>query len=784
MQGPKWQRIQYMPGFGCGEDGQRITGCTQHIALSRKAAAEGIVLLKNDKEILPFRKGDKIALFGKGQADYVKGGGGSGDVTCAYVRSILDGLRIKEREGKVHLFAPLSAFYEEDVARQREEGKAPGFTVEPELPADLLAEAAQNADTAVIVICRFSSEGWDRTGQPHDGDFYLSAEEEAMVRSVVKDFERVVVVLNVGGMVDTSWFTSEPKICAALMAWQGGMEGGLATADILCGDAFPSGHLTDTFAVNFDAYPSSAHFGDSEEYVEYTEDIYVGYRYFETIPGAAEKVSYPFGYGLTYTDFTISECAMVPAGENLEFSAVVANTGRRSGRQVVQLYCEAPQGRLGKPKKVLVGFRKTSLLQPGEREEVVIPVSLRSFASYDDMGLVQKSAYVLEKGSYRFHVGFNVRDTEELAFTWETEEDTVLEQLSEKCAPKQLHERMRPDGSYMPVKTDETATRPDDDLSVLPSDGMAPAEFTWPVEYCVWRPPVGPRLIDVYEGKMTMDAFFPLLTDEMKIHLLGGQPNRGPANTFGFGNIPKYGIPNAMTADGPAGLRFQEETGVKTTAFPVACALASTWDPELVTEVTAAAASEVYENGIGTWLAPAVNIHRTPLCGRNFEYYSEDPLVAGVMAAAAVKGIQSQGVAASLKHFACNNKETNRRESDSRLSERALREIYLRAFEICVKEAQPWTIMSSYNIINGIRASENKELLTDILRGEWGFEGLVTTDWYTHGEQYREINAGNDVKMGRGMPEHTLAALKDGRLSRDALDASARRVLELLLKLA
>ena len=239
-----------------------------------------------------------------------------------------------------------------------------------------------------------------------------------------------------------------------------------------------------------------------------------------------------------------------------------------------------------------------------------------------------------------------------------------------------------------------------------------------------------------------------------------------------------------MTADGPAGLRFQEETGVKTTAFPVACALASTWDPELVTEVTAAAASEVYENGIGTWLAPAVNIHRTPLCGRNFEYYSEDPLVAGVMAAAAVKGIQSQGVAASLKHFACNNKETNRRESDSRLSERALREIYLRAFEICVKEAQPWTIMSSYNIINGIRASENKELLTDILRGEWGFEGLVTTDWYTHGEQYREINAGNDVKMGRGMPEHTLAALKDGRLSRDALDASARRVLELLLKLA
>ena len=282
---------------------------------------------------------------------------------------------------------------------------------------------------------------------------------------------------------------------------------------------------------------------------------------------------------------------------------------------------------------------------------------------------------------------------------------------------------------------------------------------------------------------MTLDEFMTHLSDEQKIHLLGGQPNRGCANTFGLGNIPQFGIPNAMTADGPAGLRFRDFTGVTTTAFPVATLLACTWNTDLVYEVEAAAAAEVAENGIGIWLAPAINIHRTPLCGRNFEYYSEDPLLAGKMASASVQGIQSKGVACSLKHFACNNKETNRRESDSRLSERALREIYLKAFEICVKEAQPWTIMSSYNIINGVRASENKELLTDILRGEWGFEGMVTTDWYTHGEQYREINAGNDVKMGRGMPEQTLAALKDGRLSREALETSARRVLELMLKL-
>ena len=307
MQEPKWQRIQFMPGHGIGENGQRVTGCKEHIALSRKAAAEGMVLLKNEDSLLPLSSGQKLAVFGKAQADYVKGGGGSGDVTCAYVRSILQGLQSKETEGKVRLFAPLSSYYEENVSMQRAEGKAPGFTVEPEVPEKLLEDARTFTDTAMLVICRFSSEGWDRTGIPHDGDFYLSPGEEAMVEAVFGRFEKVIVVLNVGGMVDTGWFKNEPKVRAALLVWQGGMEGGLAAADIICGDVSPSGHLPDTFAVNFDAYPSSAHFNDSQDYVEYTEDIYVGYRYFETIPGAAEKVSYPFGFGLTYTSFSLSE---------------------------------------------------------------------------------------------------------------------------------------------------------------------------------------------------------------------------------------------------------------------------------------------------------------------------------------------------------------------------------------------------------------------------------------------------------------------------------------------
>ena len=779
----KWQRLQYMPGTGIGPDGSRVTGCQAHIDLSRKAAAEGMVLLKNEEGFFPLKRGQKIAVFGKAQADYVKGGGGSGDVTVKYIRSVLEGLQKKETEDKIRLFAPLSAYYEENVAAQRALGREPGYTVEPEVPESLLAQAREFTDSALITICRYSSEGWDRTGQPFDGDFYLSHEEAAMVRAVLDRFDKVGVVLNVGAAMDVCWFHAETGIKAALMAWQGGMEGGLAAADVICGDVCPSGHLADTLAVNFEAYPSSASFADSESYVEYNDDIYVGYRYFETIPGAAEKVVYPFGYGLSYTTFQTEELCAEPTEDGFLVHAVITNTGACAGKQVLQVYASAPQGKLGKPAKVLVGFAKTDLLAPGEKQELAVTFTPYDFASYDDKGLICRSAYVLEKGTYAFYAGDNVRSAEKLAYTWVLENDLVVEQLSQKAAPKMLHKRMLADGSYETLPTDETFPWPDDDLSLLPFDGQAPAEKTWEIPYCVWGEPEGKRLIDVAEGRMTAEEFMALLSDEQKIHLLGGQPNRGCANTFGFGNIPQFGIPNAMTADGPAGLRFRDFTGVTTTAFPVATVLACSWNTELVNRVEQAAAAEVYENGIGIWLAPAINIHRTPLCGRNFEYFSEDPLLAGKMASAAVSGIQSQGVACSLKHFACNNKETNRRESDSRLSERALREIYLKAFEICVKEAQPWTIMSSYNIVNGVRASENKDLLTDILRGEWGFQGAVTTDWYTHGEQWREVNAGNDIKMGRGMEEETLAALKDGRLSREALEISARRVVELLLKL-
>ena len=775
---PKWQRIRYMPATPIGKDGQRVTACQEHIALVREAACEGMVLLKNDEKLLPFAKGTRLALFGKGTVDYVKGGGGSGDVTVSYTRCLLKGLCIKQDEGKVELFAPLNDYYTAYMQEQYAQGAEPGRCPEAPVPADLLEQARAFTDTAVITLCRFSGEGWDRSGTAYDGDFYLSHEEEALVQAVQAAFPRIAVVLNTGGMMDTLWFKGNQKIQSALLSWQAGIEGGLATADILCGDACPSGRLTDTFAVNFAAYPSSDTFNESDDYVTYNEDIFVGYRYFETIPGAAEKVCYPFGYGLSYTTFDIHDVSGCEKDGSICITATVTNTGHVAGKQVVQTYCQAPQGKLGKPARVLVGFAKTALLQPGESQTVTITFSPYTFASYDDVGAVSKSAWVLEKGDYLFHVGSSVRDCVKLDYAYTLDEDVVLEQLTARCQPRQLNWRLMADGSHGEAENLPALPKPDVDDPAVPKGPPVEMKFN-----ALPGQKAEHTLMDVAEGKITLDEFMATLTIEQMVYLLGGQPNRGIANTWGIGGLDSHGIPNVMTADGPAGLRIQPWCGVHTTAFPCATLLSCTWNEEIVERIGVAAALEVKENGIGSWLAPAMNIHRNPLCGRNFEYYSEDPLMAGRMATAMVKGVQSQGVATSVKHFACNNKEVNRQDSDSRLSERALREIYLKGFEIAVKEAQPITLMTSYNIINGIRASENRDLLTCILREEWGFKGLVTTDWWTHGLHYKEIAAGNDIKMPTGNPEHTLQMILEGKLDPECVRTSARRLMEAILRL-
>ena len=810
----RWARAKYTPVLPLGENGERITACKAHIELSKNAAKEGMVLLKNEGGLLPLAKGTRLALFGKATFDYVKGGGGSGDVTVSYIRNLYEGLSLKA--GHVSIFEKLAEFYRENVKKQYAMGREPGMTVEPKVPDDLLQEARAFTDTAIISICRFSGEGWDRKSiydkeskvdglaiaglLPNeeveedskkeifeDGDFYLSHAEKAMVEAVKAAFPKVIVVMNVGGMVDTEWFKEDPAIRSVLMAWQGGMEGGLAAAELLIGDGNPCGKLSDTFAKRLEDYPSTYNFHESDDYVNYTDDIYVGYRYFETIPGATEKVNYPFGYGLSYTKFALSMPEVVKCGDTIRVKIDVCNVGDKAGKEVVQVYFSAPQGKLGKPARQLAAFRKTRLLQPGETQTVTMSFAVNAMASYDDLGKVAKSAYVLEKGEYHFYIGTSVRDTIEDNYVMILAEDVITEQLSAKMVPQLLPERLLSDGTFEKLpqlpKFDTDASIFPTKLSSAEADGMAP-QVRFRDSYRLWGAVDNrPKLIDVAEGRMTLDEFVAGLPDEQLAILLGGQPNTGVANTFGYGNLPDYGVPNIMTADGPAGVRIAPCCGVNTTAFPCSTLLACTWNPEIVEQVGAAGGAEAKENNIGAWLTPAINIHRSPLCGRNFEYYSEDPVLTGKMAGAMVTGIQSNHVAATVKHFALNNKETNRRESDSRASERAIREIYLKAFEIIVKEAKPWSIMSSYNIINGHRASENKEMLEDILRGEWGFEGMVTTDWWTCGEHYKEVNAGNDMKMAIGFPERLLIAKERGELTREQMELCGKRILGLILKI-
>lgn len=798
----KWIRARYLPGIPLGKDGKRVTAGKENIALSRRAAGEGMVLLKNEG-VLPLRHGCKVALFGKASADYVKGGGGSGDVTVAYVRDMFDGMI--EVIGEEAVYPGTMKYYRNYVAAQYEDHWEPGMVAEPPVPDVLLQEAREFTDTAIISISRFSGEDWDRksdrakitrkdpvTGDAvsmsdvlfERGDFYLSDAERTMVETISEAFDKVVVVLNTGGMMETACFRNNPRIQGLLLAFQGGMEGACAAAELLTGVTTPSGKLPDTLAEELDDYPGCIDFYDSDTFVNYTEDIYVGYRYFETIAGAAEKVVYPFGFGLSYTRFSLSEQQVSFTEDEAEVKVKVTNDGGCPGREVVQVYFSAPQGLLGKPAKELAGYRKTKLLAPGETEEIAIRFPLSQMASYDDLGKVARSARVLEKGEYRFFIGTSVRDGAWAEETWKLAEDRVTEQLTARMVPTNLEKRLQADGSY-----EELPTGPCNDFNYTALEPMTPEViFANPETRAIPRishmgPKDGMKLKDVAEGKMTLEAFVSALPAEDLAALLGGQPNVGLANTFGYGNNPVYGIPNIMTADGPAGIRFHKDIGVTTTAFPCSTLLAASWDPELCGEVGTAVAQEAKENNIMVWLAPGVNIHRNPLCGRNFEYYSEDPLLAGKQAAGLVRGVQSEHIAATPKHFALNNKETNRRNCDARVSERAIREIYLRQFEIVVKEAHPWSLMSSYNIVNGHRASEYKDMLTGILREEWGFDGMVTTDWWTLGEHYKEVAAGNDMKMATGFPERLLDALEKGVLKREEMEKAAINVLRLILRI-
>lgn len=790
----KYARFRYQPCLPLGVDGRKVTGSPEHAELSRRAAGEGMVLLKNEGATLPLKRGTRVALFGKATVEYIKGGGGSGDVFCAYTHNIYDGFKLKEDEGKVSVFKPTAEFYKEYV---KEAGKriptraqiekiwdrvnamsfckekddiiydtfASMHVAEAHMPDELIAEAAANADIAIITLSRFSAEGVDRKAIP--GDYYLSDTEKSLIDRVTAAFPNTVIVLNSGAVVDCEYFAENEKVGAIIFGWQGGLEGGTATADIICGDVNPSGRLADTIPVSYDAYQNAQEFLTGFEHLDYFDDIYVGYRYFETVPGAAEKVRYPFGFGLSYTDFEFSGAFCGESDGKIVAAVTVRNVGKVPGKEVVELYYSAPQGKLGKPARELAAFKKTKLLSPGESESLALSFDISDMASFDDLGKIKKSAFVLEKGAYSFHLGASVRATEKLKYEFVLNDYIIIKESKSLCRPTKLEKRLLSDGSFESLPTGEPVRSRGTHAEI---EAKTPAETV---------------KFDEVGETITLDEFIKQFTVDELIDFVGGHQNQpGVCNTGAFGGMRRLNVPPLPTADGPAGLRLNASTGVPTTAWPCATLLACTWNTELIEEIGAAGGAELRENNLGVWLAPAMNIHRNPLCGRNFEYFSEDPLLAGKCCAADVRGIQSQKIAASVKHFACNNRESNRFECDSRVSERALREIYLRGFEICVREADPWTIMSSYNLINGSHTSVSYELLTELLRNEWGFRGAVTTDWGVHSSHSDEVLAGNDIKMGGGEPEELKAAFESGKITRADLEASVKRILELTLKVA
>ena len=789
----KFARFRYQPCIPLGEDGRCVTASAKHIALSRKAAADGMVLLKNKNSALPFKRGEKVALFGKATIEYIKGGGGSGDVHTPYIRNIYDGFTEKQKDGKVSVYMPLIEFYKDYVEREsvnvltqeqinarwdivnnmefcqkRDDMTYDTFAAmhvtEAKVPDELIKSASEWAETAVITISRFSAEGVDR--RPIGNDYYLSDLEKELINKSCELFKKVVIVINSGATIDCEYFAENDKISAVLFSWQGGLEGGSAIADVLCGDVNPSGKLADTITKSYDCYPCKEEFWESFKHIYYSDDIYVGYRYFETIPGAKDYVRYPFGFGLSYTNFELSSRVCCESDGKIIAVVNVKNTGAVAGKEVVQLYYSAPQGKLGKPARELGAYKKTALLAPGESETVVMSLDINDMASFDDLGKIEKSAYVLEAGNYNFFIGTDVRNAEKVDYTYIVEADRITEQLKNWCKPFKLEKRMLSDGSFEELPMCEESYYYAD---VKPSGAKASETLV---------------KFDAVGTEITIDEFVAQFTLDELMYFVGGQKTTGVCNTGSFGGIERLGIPYFPTADGPAGLRLEPCTGIPTTAWPCATLLACTWDPALIYEVGAAGGAEVRENNLAVWLAPALNIHRDPLCGRNFEYYSEDPLVAGKSAAAAIRGIQSQKVAVSMKHFACNNKEANRYDIDARISERALREIYLKGFEIAVKEADPWTVMSSYNRINGQHTSESYELLTGILREEWGFNGMVVTDWGVKNNPVNEVKAGNDMKMHCGYPADLKEAYDKGELTRAELELCVKRILEMFLKLA
>ena len=842
----------------------------QHREKLRRLASRGMVLLENDGT-LPFRNDLKrIALFGAGARKTVKGGSGSGDVNVREFTNIEAGLKASGLQITTQAWLDeYDRIYQEAyekwgsaAALEVDKGADP-FSylmdksfIQPPVQAVTEQDVKDSGtDTAVYVIARRSGEGKDRHNVP--GDYQLSMEEKRDIDFLTAHYEHTVILLNTGGGMDTSYIRNKKGISAVLLIGQAGSAAGDAAADILTGKVCPSGRLTATWAKRYEDYPCSDEFshnnGDLDD-AYYREGIYVGYRYFDTFH---VEPAYCFGYGLSYTEFSLEDIQVIGDETNISVSAVVRNIGKYMGRECVQVYYSAPEGKLEKPYQELAGFAMTDMLEPGQIQKINIVFATADMASYSE----SEGAWILEEGIYYIRIGENSRKTqicgavflEGSAVTEEVEahflSDIPFTEISKKDIEKSAYQN------------EESAAAESAENVIRIRGGRIRTKKL----KCICEKSRTDRteentvtLDDIKCGKRSLDELVCQLTSEelarlctgniqSEVSVIGnaGKTVPGSAGETTDSLWESRRIPSAIMADGPAGLRLVKEFYVAPdgkigggfdfdlpksledamrramkkpqisekaetryqycSALPTAVLLAQSWDMKLIEECSAVVAEEMRHFGINLWLAPGMNIRKNPLCGRNFEYYSEDPFLTGKCAAASVRGIQKadrQGesgkTGAVIKHLAANNQEDNRNYQNSHIKERALREIYLRGFQICIREAEPAAVMTSYNLLNGTHAANHFPLLTKVVREEWGFQGMIMTDWgttvdfgggthkYPASSPTECIRAGNDLIMP-GTKEDQKAimeAAESGKLPLENLRKCAKNVIMAVSSLA
>ena len=763
---------------------------------ARAAAAEGIVLLKNDDNALPFEKGTKVAVFGRSQMNYYKSGTGSGGmVNVDYVVGIYEALAASK---DLSINKAVREAYEKFVEENpfdRGQGWAaePWFQKEMPLTDALVKKASKESEAAVFVIGRTAGEDQDNKNEP--GSYLLTDEEKAALKKVCKAFKRTVVLLNVGNIIDMKW-VKEINPSAVMYVWQGGQEGGNAVLDVLTGTVNPSGKLADTIAANIEDYSSTENFGSDKKNYQ-TEDIYIGYRYFETFD--RDAVLYPFGYGLSYTSFEVEGGSFsYNKKDGVSLLVKVTNTGKTAGKEVAQVYVQAPQGALGKPVRALCGFSKTDILKAGESQTISFNIPKYWISSYDDGGVTgHKSAYVCEAGEYTFFAGSDVRSAVKVgSFTLDKTE--VIEQCEEAYAPVQEFERLIPgeeNGKFIKVYEDAPLRTLDPNKKRLERLPKA-KKYTGDKGY---------KLKDVEAKKVSLEDFIAQLSNLDLIHMIRGEGMCSPKVTAGIAGayggvtdrLKEFGIPVGGCADGPSGIRM--DCGTHAFALPNGTCLACTFNEEINEKLFNWEALDLRRHRIDALLGPGMNIHRSPLNGRNFEYFSEDPFLTGKLVAAQLKGLHKYDTTGVIKHFAGNTQEFKRHTVNNVMSERALREIYLKAFEIAVREGEARAIMSTYGPVNGIWTASSYDLLTTILRNEWGFDGILMTDWWAMGNDEAgapgdysnvaaQVRAQNDLNMVNSNSENNSnkdnleKSLKEGKITREELARNAANILRFLLK--